>query len=251
MEQRDIPKVYDTPKGRRLYSWLRRSPPLVRVVAVDEAEQEITVSLERREGQGSPKWKDAIGALYDCVKMRGLNAAGEVVRTLSFDPDADPALATRIDSHEAMNAARQHARETGSTLIAVDVPKLVESIAKNMQEVAKTAAEQNSAAFAKGFEAMTDVVQLCIGMLQRVDQRVAELEESRPEPPEPPAEPEGDARGQLAIDALIKSLAPGLGAASSGGVNAAQAAQIQALLGQFLSGGTPPAPTEPNGHAGQ
>lgn len=246
-EYRDVPKVYDTPKGRKIYSWLRRTPPLAKVVGFDAADQEVTVSLERRgEGQGSPKWKDAIGALYDCERMRGLNAAGEVVRVLDLDPDKDPSLRERIDTHEAGNAARREARETGSTLIAVDVPKLVESIAKNMQEVAKTAAEQNSAAFAKGFEAMTDVVQLCIGMLQRVDARVAELEESQPAP-EPPA-PEPDARAQLALDALMKTLAPG--GPGPGAVNMAQAAQLQALLGQFLGGGAPSAPTEPNGHAG-
>jgi hypothetical protein len=245
---RSIPKVYDTPKGMRIYSWLRRQPPLAKVVGFDEADQEITVSLERESGSGSPKWKDAIGALYECVRMRGLNKAGEVVRTLSLDPDADPELASNVDTHIASNVAKREARETGSTLIAVDVPKLVESIAKNMQEVARFAAEQNSAAFSKGFEAMTDVVQLCIGMLQRVDARLEQAENAQPEVIETPnGEPD---RNSLAHQALFQALSGAAPGGAGAVVNHQQAAMLMQLLQQHL-GAQPPAaqPTEPNGHA--
>lgn len=248
-EYRDVPKVYDTPKGRKIYSFLRRTPRLTKVRGFDEADQEIVVTLVRAgEGQGSPKWKDAIGALYECIRMQGLNEAGEVVRTLSIDPDQDPALREKIDTHEAGNEARAQARQHGSTLIAIDVPRLVDNIARNMKEVAESSAAQQATAFKAGFEAMTNVINLCLGMLQRVDDRLENLEQNNPEP-EQQEEPEQDdgQRNQLAHMALMQALQ---GQKAGGAVNPEQAAALTQLLQQYLGGQKPPAAPEPNGHAG-
>jgi hypothetical protein len=242
-----VPRVYDTPTGRKIYTWIRRTPPLHKVIGTDAADQEITVALD---GGSGTKWKDAIGSLYECVKLKGLNSSGDVVRTLSLDPDVDPAFRERQEVYEAGTAARRDARDHGSTLIAIDVPKLVDAIAKSMQEVAKSSAQQQSEAFKSGFEAMTNVVELCIGMLQRVDQRLEQMEEqasSAPELVESPAQSDG--RGELAGAALMQALGMTPGGAMPAQVNPQQALQLQQLLQQYL-GGAPAAAPEPNGHAG-
>lgn len=244
--------LYDTPRGGRIYKWLRRSPPLAKVIGTDDDDQEVTVSLVAPGVSGSPKWKDAIGALYDCTKLRGINPAGETVRVLNLDAKAEPALADASDAHEANIAARREAREVGSTLIAIDLPKLVDNIARNMKEVSAASAQQQSTAFAAGFKAMTDVIGLCIGMLSRVDARMAELESNQPVD-EPPEEPEGEgdsgrnANAAMLLQALQQQQGGGGGA---GPVNASQAAQLAALLQQYLPS-QPSTPSEPNGHAGQ
>jgi hypothetical protein len=245
-----VAKLYDTPRGMRIYHWLRRTPELVKVIGTDAGDQTISVSLARQPNSGQPKWKDAIGALIDCVKLQGLDAAGDVVRVLSLDPDADPALADASEAHETNMQARREAREVGSTLIAIDLPKLVDNIARNMKEVSAASAQQQSTAFAAGFKAMTDVIGLCIGMLNRVDQRMADLEANQPQPelPEEP-EPEGEARNAQAMLLLQQALQQKQGN-GAGPVNPDQAAALGQLLQQYL-GQPSPQPTEPNGHAGQ
>lgn len=243
-------KLYDTARGRRIYHWLRRNPPLARIVGVDEGDQEVTVSLERNAGlSGQTKWRDAIVALYECVKLRGLNDKGDVVRVLTLDADTDATIAEATDEHENRVLARHSAKESGSTLIAVDVPKLVESIAKNMQEVARSSAEQQANAFKSGFDAMTNVINLCLGMLQRVDQRLEELEQTQPEADEAD-EPEPN-RNALVEQALQQALANNGAPAAAAGVNPQQAVQLSALLQQYLGGGARRPQPEPNGHAGQ
>ena len=209
--------IRPSPRNQRLLKWLRRKPcPHTVVGETDDGEERrAVVSLT-----GPTIWQDVLSVVRPCVKLEARDKDGNTLRVIELDAD-DPELRAEAELESVQRIVGEH----GSVpLISVDVPKLVDAIARNMREVAQESARQQAGAFKEGFAAMTSVVNLCLGLLVRVDERMARVEEENA-PPEVTAAP--DPRQQMALLALQKALGGGNGApAGGGGMNMAQILQL-------------------------
>ena len=229
-------KQNNNKRARKILAWLRQNPipRMCRAVHEDGSDVEVVV----QPPQGRIRWTDAMRAVYKCSEITALDDAGRILRVLDLEPAAeDEAELNRLEIAHQKMLSEADARLPGrEPIISVDVPLLVEKIASAMKDVARTAAEQQSEAHAAGFNAMTNVVTLCISMLQRVDQRLADREEDARELEEeriallqqqPQPGTDGDPRSALAHAALQK------------------------VLGGGIFGGGEPANGKPNGHSAQ
>lgn len=216
----------DSPRGWRVMRFLKRQPSPVRVVGETLDGDEVTTAIT---GTGSAQWADALSALADCWTFKALDKDGNVLRALELDPK-DPEFASEADPRSSANGS--------TTLLSVDVPKLVDNIARNMREVASSAANQQANAFRDGFQAMTSIVNLCLQMLVRVEQRLASAEDANAN-----RSLNGDGqRNQLAMLALQQALGggpstPTTQAPTNGGGITISPAMIQGLLEQFMAHG--------------
>jgi hypothetical protein len=200
--------IRTSPRNLRLLRWLKRKPMPARLVGetVDGDEVKAAVSAT-----GPAQWADVVGVLRACVKVQALDKDDQVLRVLELDPD-DPELLAETETEAAVRGmARGGAASV--PIISVDIPRLVDNIARNMREVASESARQQSGAFKEGFQAMVSVVNVCLGLLVRVENRLAEVEDAAQQD-----EPEGGtpSRDQLAQMALQRALG-GNGAPTNGG----------------------------------
>lgn len=159
-----------------------------RFVGETLAGEEIKVAVT---GESPAALTDAVTALDDCWTVRAFDKDGNLIRKLELDPH-DPELATDLEDQEQ--------KPRPGAIISIDVPKLVDNIARNMREVAASSASQQANAFKEGFAAMTSVVNLCLEMLLRVDRRLEQAEDRVVEPPA------HDDRQSLAMMALQRAL---------------------------------------------
>jgi len=205
--------IRTSPRNQRLLKWLRRKPCPHTVVGETEdgEERRAVVSLT-----GPTIWQDVLSVVRPCVRLEAKDKDGNTLRVLELDPD-DPELRAE---HELESVQRIVGEHGSVPLISVDVPKLVDAIARNMREVAQESAKQQAGAFKEGFAAMTSVVNLCLGLLVRVDERMAQVEADR-EVPEAPAPAAVDPRQQMAMLALQKAMGGGNGAPNGGGMGMA------------------------------
>jgi hypothetical protein len=222
--------IRTSPRNQRLLKWLRRKPTPHTVVGetVDGEECKAVVSLT-----GPTIWSDVLSVVRACVHLEARDKDGQTLRALDLDPD-DPEL--RAESE--LESAKDLARAGSVPLISIDIPKLVDNLARNMREVASESAKQQAGAFKEGFAAMTSVVNLCLGLLVRVDERMGELERNQPDPPAAPEPEPADQRQQLAMMALQKAIGGNGAATNGGGMNMAQVLQ---LVQQFQQA-QPPTP---------
>jgi len=199
-----------------LLKWLRRKPVPHTVVGetADGEECKAVVSLT-----GPTIWADVLSVVRACVHLEARDKEGQTLRALDLDLD-DPEL--RAESE--LEAARSLVVPGSVPIISVDIPRLVDNLARNMREVAAESAKQQAGAFKDGFQAMTSVVNLCLNLLMRVDERMSELEHGQP--PAPVVVEPQDQRQQLAMMALQKAMGGGNGAAPGGGMNMAQILQL-------------------------
>lgn len=206
-----IPDIRTSPRNVRLLRWLKRKPMPARLVGetVDGDEVKAAVSAT-----GPAQWTDLVGVLRSCVKVQALDKDDQVLRQLDLDPD-DPELLAETETEAAVRGmARGNAASV--PIISVDIPRLVDNIARNMREVASESARQQSGAFKEGFQAMVSVVNVCLGLLVRVENRLAEVEDAAA------AQQNDDdgapqTREQLAQMALQRALAGNGGAPTNGG----------------------------------
>ncbi len=226
------------PRGWRILRFLKRKPLPAKVIGESLDGDDVTVAIT---GDNGAAFSDAVSALDGCWTVKALDKEGNTIRKLEMDPH-DPELAAEASERDGMtNAARSN------TIISIDVPKLVDNIARNMREVAAAAATQQSKAFSDGFAAMTSVVNLCLQMLVRVERRL-EVAEERTEL----NSPTDGGRNQLAMLALQKALGGDAtpqqpqAAGSNGGIHVTPA-MINSLLEQFM---TPGAASEGDGSNG-
>lgn len=216
-----------SPRNQRLLKWLRRKPCPHTIVGETEdgEERRAVVSLT-----GPTIWADVLSVVRPCVNFSALDKEGNTLRVLELDPD-DPELRAEAEAESLQRIVGQHG---AVPLISVDVPKLVDSIARNMREVAQESAKQQAGAYKEGFGAMVNVVNLCLNLLTRIDERMAEQEQHTPVVEAPAA---ADPRAQMAMMALQKAMGGGgNGAPNGGGVNMAQLLQ---LVQQFQQQPTP------------
>ena len=214
-------------RGWRILRFLKRKPLPAKLVGESLDGDEVTVAIT---GDNGAALSDAVSALDECWSIKALDKDGNTLRKLELDPQ-DPELAAEAPDQALSSAQRSN------TIISIDVPKLVDNIARNMREVSAAAASQQSKAFSEGFQAMTSVVNLCLQMLVRVEQRLANAEELASNNL-PKAD---DNRSQLAMLAFQKALGGGAptppqAAGSNGGIHITPQ-MIGSLLEQFMSSG--------------
>lgn len=231
-----VTDIRTSPRNVRLLRWLKRKPMPARLVGetVDGDEVKAAVSAT-----GPAQWTDLVGVLRSCVKVQALDKDDQVLRQLDLDPD-DPELLAETETEAAV---RGMARGGASSvpIISVDIPRLVDNIARNMREVASESARQQSGAFKEGFSAMVSVVNVCLGLLVRVENRLAEVEDAAAQQQNDENETGGTpTREQLAQMALQRALG-GNGAAPTNGGGTFNPADllklVQSLQQQQQNGG--------------
>lgn len=207
-----------SPKAWKVVRFLKRTPVPHRVIGETLEGEEVTIAINASNPQ---QWSDAMSALGECWTFKAVDKDGNVMRALDLDPH-DPEF--RDDTGERESPARS------SAIISVDVPKLVDNIARNMREVSSSAATQQANAFRDGFQAMTSIVNLCLQMLVRVEQRLAQ-EQERALDHAPNAD---DGRNQLAMMALQRALGGSPAPAPSNGANGGGISITPAMINQLL-----------------
>lgn len=234
--------VMSDPRGRKIVAWLRRLPIPAHVTAVDGDGEEIRVAVS--DGKVKVRWTDIVDALEGATVIKAHDEHGGVLRQLRFDVSIEPALAQQEELQRQKLESRENAVPGREPILSIDVPRLVESIASNMQRASAAAAQQQSEAFSAGFKAMTDVVGLCVNMLTRVERRLDEEREAREEAEddaralltEGREQPDGEAdRTQLALAAAMQTLGinpakPGNGSSE---VDFSQLAKLGELIKQY------------------
>jgi len=226
--------IRTSPRNVRLLRWLKRKPMPHRLVGetVDGDEVKAAVSAT-----GPAQWADVVGVLRACVKIQALDKDDQVLRQLDLDPD-DPELRAETETEAALSGVARGAASV--PIISVDIPRLVDNIARNMREVASESARQQSGAFKEGFSAMVSVVNVCLGLLVRVEQRLAEVEDQAAAASEENEAGGPQTREQLAQMALQRALG-GNGAAPTNGGGTFNPADllklVQSLQQQQQNGG--------------
>jgi hypothetical protein len=219
-----MPSTHTT-RGWRILRFLRRKPTPAKVLGENLDGDEVRVAVT---GDTAAALADAVTALSDCWTIKAVDKDGALIRKLEMDP-RDPELAG--ENPEDDKPAR------AGSIISVDVPKLVDNIARNMREVASSSASQQANAFKEGFAAMTSVVNLCLEMLMRVDQRLehAEIQAAV----NTTGEEQQSTNQQLAMMAIQKALgAPGQPSPSNGSNgNGVPPQMLKALIEQLTTPG--------------
>jgi hypothetical protein len=230
--------IRTSPRNQKLLKWLRRKPqPAIVVGETDDGEERRAVV----SATGPTQWTDVLSVVRACVHLEAIDKEGQVLRALDLDSD-DPDLRAEDELEQARQ--RGSAAQPGSVpLISVDIPRLVDNLARNMREVASESARQQAGAFKEGFAAMTSVVNLCLGLLMRVDQRMAEIEDQADNARGATVDgaPQPNQREQLAMMALQRALG-GNGAPSNGAAGLDMPGLLR-MLQQFQGSQSPPEDT--------
>lgn len=226
----ELGDIRTSPRNRRLLRFLKRKPAPAKLVGETDEGDEVTTVLS---GTGPATYTDACGVLRDCIRVRALDEKDRELRRLELDPD-DPEL---IAENETREAVRGITRSSGNSvpIISVDLPKLVDNIARNMREVAGEAARQNANAHRAGFEAMVSVVNIALGLLVGVEQRLARAEEQLESATVPATGESTDERSKLAMLALQKAMGGGA-PNGAGGFNPQMIMQLLQTMQQQQGG---------------
>lgn len=200
-----------SPRNRRLLAWLKRKPMPARLVGETADGDEVKAAVNIT---GPGTWADLVGVLRNCVRVQALDKDDQVLRVLELDPD-DPELLAETETQAAV-AALTRGGGASVPIISVDIPRLVDNIARNMREVAGEAARQQSGAFREGFQAMVSVVNVCLGLLVRVENRLAEVEDAAAQQDETTTTPTRDQLAQIALQRALGGNGAANGAAPNG-----------------------------------
>lgn len=163
-------KVRESPKGMRILKFLRRQPMPAKITGVDSEDETISCVIPKKPNNAA--WTDTVRVLIDCTDIKAYDDAGNIMRVLPIDPD-DPTL----QAEEETVKARTRGYQGQAPIISVDVPKLVDNIAKNLKDVAVAAASMQAQAFTAGFEAMTNVMNTTLNMIVRLEERLGAAED--------------------------------------------------------------------------
>lgn len=186
----------------RILRWLRRKPVPVKVVGDADDESEVSCAVA---GSSTTELHDVISVVRDCSELRALDKDGTELRRLKL-PANDPELRAEAE------AERTVAQAGSVPIISVDVPKLVDSIARNIREAVSEATRNNSNAHRGGFEAMVAVMNIALNLLVGIEQRYANAEQALAQRNAGTPEEETDPKRKLAMAALERAM----GGASNG-----------------------------------
>lgn len=191
--------IRTSPRGVRLLRFLKRKPTPAKLLGETLDGDEVTCVIN---GTGPAQYTDAANVVKHCIKIQALDSKGDVLRVLTLDPDDHELRA----EHETENAITSIAKHGSVPIISVDIPRLVDNIARNMRDVAREASQQNAAAHREGFTAMVSVVNIALNLLVGVEQRLANAEEAlATREPAAGDDPEQD-RVQMAMRALQSAM---------------------------------------------
>jgi len=198
----------------QILRWLRRKPALARVVGDADDEGEVTCIVA---GTSTPELHDVVSVVRDCTELRGFDEKGNELRRLKLDAN-DPEIRAE---REVAAAVSSGGNVQGSVpIISVDVPKLVDSIARNIREAVSEATRNNSNAHRGGFEAMVSVMNIALNLLVGIEQRYANAEEAlalRLQQQQAGGGEDDDPKRKLAMAALQQAMGGANGAAGANG----------------------------------
>lgn len=222
--------IRTSPRNRRILAWLRRKPELAKVVGNSDEDDEVSCTVA---GPTTQELHDVISVVRECVELRGFDAKGNELRRLKLDPNDSELLVER-----EVAAAVATSTQNSVPIISVDVPKLVDSIARNIREAVSEATRNNSNAHRGGFEAMVAVMNIALNLLVGIEARyaqAAELLEQRNAAPtgSDPNDPDAQKR-QMAMMAFQKVMG-GNGAAGNG-AGGFDPTKLMAFLQQMQQG---------------
>jgi hypothetical protein len=202
----ELGDIRTSPRNRRLLKFLKRKPAPEKLVGETDEGDEVTTVLS---GTGPATYSDACNVLRECIKVSALDAKGNQLRVIHFDPE-DPELQAEAETREALRGITRSGGNGSVPIISVDLPKLVDNIARNMREVSSEAARQNAGAHREGFNAMVSVVNIALNLLVGVEQRLARAEDALASHNEPTTGgDEADPRQAMAMAALQRALGGG------------------------------------------
>lgn len=212
----------------RILRWLRRKPVLAKVIGDADDEGEVTCMVA---GTSTTELHDVVSVVRDCTTLRGYDDKGNELRRLTLDSN-DPELRAE---REVAAAVSSSGNAQGSVpIISVDVPKLVDSIARNIREAVSEATRNNSNAHRGGFEAMVAVMNIALNLLVGIEQRYANAEEALAQRlrEQQGGGAEDDPKKKLAMAALQQAMG-GANGAGGGGLDAVKLMQFM----QSMQGG--------------
>lgn len=203
----ELGDIRTSARSVRLLRWLRRKPLPAKVTGETDDGDEVTCVVS---GGSTQELHDVISVVRKCSELKALDEKGNSLRTLTLDVN-DPELRAEAEAH---GLAKLGAGNGSVPIISVDLPKLVDNIARNIREASSEAARQSANAHRGGYDAMISVVNVALNLLVGVENRLNALQDqqNRNQPPDtndPAAE-----RQKLAMLALQKAV--GGGGASNG-----------------------------------
>lgn len=216
-----------SPRNQRLLKWLRRKPLPHSVVGECEDGEERRAIVN---ATGPATWSDVLSVVRACVHLEAKDADGNTLRAIDLDPD-DPELRAESELERAEQIAARAIVPGSVPIISLDIPRLIDNLSRNMREVAGEAARNQSSAHKEGFNAMVSVVNLCLSLLVRLEQRMAayderaELERENQQPPQQVPQ-----REQLAMMALQRAIG---GAPSNGAGGGLDLGALMRMAQQF------------------
>lgn len=217
----------------RVLRWLRRKPLPAKVLGETADDDEVSCAVS---GGTTNELHDVCSVVRDCVVLTALDDKGNKLRRLVLDAGTDPELRAEA---EVETAVRSSGNAQGSVpIISVDVPKLVDSIARNIREAVSEATRNNSNAHRGGFEAMVSVMNIALNLLVGIEQRYANAEQALAERLN--AAPAGDdpeaQKRQMAMLAFQKVMGGNAGNGAGGFDAAKLMAFMQQMQGQAAEG---------------
>lgn len=212
----ELGDIRTSARSVRLLRWLRRKPLPAKVVGETDDGEECSCVVS---GGSTQELHDVISVVKKCSELKALDKEGNSLRTLTLDP-TDPELRAESEAQGLVRAAA--AGGNGSVpIISVDLPKLVDNIARNIREASSEAARQSANAHRGGYEAMISVVNVALNLLVGVESRMNALQDTLERQQQRQGSGEqGDPsqqKNQLAMLALQKAMGGGNGS-SNGGV---------------------------------
>lgn len=227
---------HNSPRHARLLRFFKRKPAPSRFEGETEDGDEIVCAVPDKPGHAA--WVDCLSVLRLCTHIKAFDASGATLRAIDMDPN-DPELRQDAERESTEASERQMSAETGAgrlPVISVDIPKLVDNIARNIREVASEAATQNSIAFKEGFTALVQCVNVCLNVLVSVEERLSNAEalaNEREASLLAGAAPAPNAKDQLALMALQKAI--GGGAPTNGAPSGIDMTQLMQLAQSYMA----------------
>lgn len=208
----ELGDIRTSARSVRLLRWLRREPLPAKVVGETDDGDETTCVVS---GNTTKKLHDVISVVKHCTELRAYDKDGNQLRALTLDP-SDPEL--RAES-EAAGLVKSLGGNGSVPIISVDLPKLVDNIARNIREASSEASRQSANAHRGGYEAMISVVQVAMNLLVGVESRLNRMQEQmeRQERQQPDQNDPASQRQSMAMLALQKAMGGGNNGSSNGG----------------------------------
>ncbi len=210
----------------RILRWLRRKPALAKVIGDPDLDEEVTCVVA---GDKTQELHDVISVVRDCSELRGVDKDGNELRRLKLDSRNDPELRAEAE------VERSSGQQGSVPIISVDVPKLVDSIARNIREAVNESTRNNSSAHRAGFEAMIAVVNVALNLLSGLEARYATVETLLAQRNAAPEGEETDPKRKMAMAALQQAMGGG-GTNGAGGFDPTKLMQFM----QSMQSAAPP-----------